>query len=273
MSTQLPQMVAVSFFVVEVFTYGFIKSFGIFLQDLMQEFGESNSRVSWIVSICVFVMCFTAPPASLLTRRFGFRPVVMAGGLFLSMGTITSGFTNTINQMYIRIGLFGGLGFSLIFLPTITILSQYFSQRRYLVISVASTGECFSIIILAPAFAALRDHIGWRSTLVVIGALQCIIVICGILLRPIIIRPGPAMLTETQGPSDKEPEVLNPKDSSNSKESMYTEDISDTTDGSCTQQSSCSEDKELIPCYSLSSGEFENIGLRPLHHQVLEDSR
>lgn len=51
-------VVAVAFFLVEVFTYGTIKSFGIFLQDLMTEFGETNSRVLWIVSICVFVMTF-----------------------------------------------------------------------------------------------------------------------------------------------------------------------------------------------------------------------
>lgn len=51
-------VVAVAFFMVEVFTYGTIKSFGIFLQDLMEEFQETNSRVSWIVSICVFVMTF-----------------------------------------------------------------------------------------------------------------------------------------------------------------------------------------------------------------------
>lgn len=49
-------VVAVAFFVVEAFTYGTIKSFGIFLQDLMGEFGETNTRVSWIVSICLFVM-------------------------------------------------------------------------------------------------------------------------------------------------------------------------------------------------------------------------
>jgi len=51
-------VVAVAFFVVGAFTYGNIKIFGIYLQDLMDEFGETNSRVSWIVSICVFVMTF-----------------------------------------------------------------------------------------------------------------------------------------------------------------------------------------------------------------------
>lgn len=55
-------VVGVVFFLVEMFTYGSIKSFGIFLQDLMEEFRESNSRVSWIVSIAVFVMTFNGEP-------------------------------------------------------------------------------------------------------------------------------------------------------------------------------------------------------------------
>ncbi|XP_038846842.1 monocarboxylate transporter 7-like [Salvelinus namaycush] len=228
-------VVAVSFFLVEVFTYGVIKSLGIFLQDLMEEFGESNSRVSWIISICVFVMAFTAPLASVMTNRFGFQTVVMIGGLLVSIGTIASGFTRSINEMYITIGLFAGLGYCLTFLPTITLLSQYFSHRRSLVTAVASTGESFSVFALAPAFSALRDCIGWRYTLVVIGALQGIIIICGVLLRPIIIRPGPATTTETDGLADKELKAL------------------DTLD---TQE---------------DSGESENSEVQFLHHQVLKD--
>jgi len=56
-------MVAIAFFVVEAFTYGTIKIFGIFLQDIMEEFGETNSRVSWIISICIFVMTFNGEPS------------------------------------------------------------------------------------------------------------------------------------------------------------------------------------------------------------------
>lgn len=69
--------VAVAFFIVEVCTYGTIKSLGVFLQDLMEEFGESNSRVSWVISICVFVLTFTGqlspatPSASLPPQRGG----------------------------------------------------------------------------------------------------------------------------------------------------------------------------------------------------------
>ncbi|XP_047464111.1 monocarboxylate transporter 7-like [Mugil cephalus] len=200
-------VIAVAFFLVEVFTYGSIKSFGIFLQALMEEFGESNSRVSWIVSICVFVMTFNGPLSSVMTSRFGFQVVVMIGGLLISSGTIATSFTTSINQMYLTYGFIAGLGYCLTFLPTVTILSQYFNQRRPLVTALASTGESLSMFALAPAFSALRDRIGWRHTMAVIGALQSIIIICGVLLRPIIIRPKASHRTETDRLSLKEQEA------------------------------------------------------------------
>ncbi|KAG7459566.1 hypothetical protein MATL_G00212050 [Megalops atlanticus] len=223
-------VVAVAFFFVEVFTYGVIKSFGVFLQDLMSDFSESNSRVSWVISICVFVMTFTAPLSSVMSNRFGFRPVVMLGGFLISLGTITSAFTNSINEMYITIGIVSvlfqclpplriprrlgghapawradpGLGYCLTFLPTVTILSQYFTSRRSLVTAVASTGESFSIFTFAPAFTALKQLIGWRLCLVVIGVLQSSIIICGALLRPIVIEPKPKEEEVTKSPSSKQ---------------------------------------------------------------------
>lgn len=98
-------LVALAFFVVELCTYGTLKSLGVFLQDLMQEFGESNSRVSWTISICVFIFTFTAPLSTLLSTRFGHRPVVMMGGFLMSLGTISSAFTNSISEMYITLGI------------------------------------------------------------------------------------------------------------------------------------------------------------------------
>ncbi|KAL4657878.1 monocarboxylate transporter 7-like [Arapaima gigas] len=184
-------VVAAAFFLVEMFTYGIIKTFGIFLPDLMSEFNESNSRVSWIISICVFVMSFTAPLSSVLSSRFGHRAVVICGGFLISLGTVATAFTSSINQMYITVGIISGLGYCLSFLPTVTILSLYFGRRRSLVTSAASTGESFSIFAFAPAFTALKEQIGWRYCLVVIGLLQTIILVCGALLRPIVIKPKP----------------------------------------------------------------------------------
>ncbi|KAE8284399.1 Monocarboxylate transporter 7 [Larimichthys crocea] len=234
-------VVAVAFFLVEVFTYGTIKSFGIFLQDLMKEFGETNSRVSWIVSICVFVMTFNGPLSSVLTNRFGFQLVVMVGGLLISVGTIATSFTSSINQIYITYGIIAGLGYCLTFLPTVTILSHYFNRRRSLVTAVASTGESLSMFALAPAFSALRDHIGWRHTMAVIGALQSIIIICGVMLRPIIIKPRVTYETETDRLSPKELEALSTQEKE--KGTNPEDSLADNT--SHTQNTSHSLDNEL----------------------------
>ncbi|CAH2291968.1 monocarboxylate transporter 7 [Pelobates cultripes] len=180
--------VAVAFFFVEVFTYGVIKSFGVFFNELMVYFDESNSRISWIISICVFVLTFTAPLSTVLSNRFGHRPVVMVGGFLIGLGMILASFARNVIEMYITIGVVSGLGYCLSFLPTVTILSQYFDKRRSLVTAVASTGECFAVFAFAPAITALNDLIGWRFCLLTVGALQLNIVVCGALLRPIVIK-------------------------------------------------------------------------------------
>ncbi|XP_017508103.3 monocarboxylate transporter 7 [Manis javanica] len=191
--TQVPDggwgwAIAISFFFVEVFTYGIIKSFGVFFNDLMDTFNESNSRISWIISLCVFVLTFTAPLSTVLSTRFGHRVVVMAGGLLVSTGMVVASFSQEVYQMYISIGIISGFGYCLSFLPTVTILSQYFDKRRSVVTAVASTGECFAVFAFAPAITALKENIGWRHSLLFVGLLQLNIVVCGSLLRPLSVK-------------------------------------------------------------------------------------
>uniref|UniRef100_A0A671PDM6 Solute carrier family 16 member 6 n=1 Tax=Sinocyclocheilus anshuiensis TaxID=1608454 RepID=A0A671PDM6_9TELE len=171
-------IVAVAFFLVEVNTdlRGVIKSFGIFLKDLMSGFGESNSRVSWIISICVFVMTFTGKYNILQYKLIMYMFDLLSKGK-----TKVNKASNDFRCLFLSVGL----GYCLTFLPTVTILSQYFSRRRSVVTAMASTGESFAIFAFAPAFTALKNFSGWRYTVVVIGTLQGIIIICGALLRPI----------------------------------------------------------------------------------------
>lgn len=55
--------------------------------------------------------------------------------------------------------------------------------------------------MFAPALTKLKQHIGWRYCLVVLGIFQALVIGCGLLLRPIIIEPEPG---KEDGESDKE---------------------------------------------------------------------
>ncbi|XP_078718099.1 monocarboxylate transporter 7-like isoform X3 [Lampetra fluviatilis] len=183
--------VAAAFFVVEALSYGTIKAFAVFFNDLLAEFSATPSAVSWVMSICVFTMTFTGPVSTVLSNRFGSRPVVMLGGLLSCAGFVGASFARSITDMYISIGLVSGLGFCLSFVPTVTALSLYFERRRALVMAVASTGECFAMFAFAPGFHLLKESMGWRNAILVIGAMQLNITVCGALLRPLPERSQP----------------------------------------------------------------------------------
>lgn len=191
-------MVAVAFFFVEVLTYGIVKSFGVFFNDLVLYFGETNSRVSWILSICTFVLTFTAPLSTVLSNRFGHRPVVMIGGFLAGLGMIASSFASSVVEMYITIGIVSGFGCCLSFLPTVSILALYFDKKLSLVAALASTGECVAVFAFAPAFTVLKDLVGWRHCLLIVGSLQLNILVCGTLLRPVIIKKEDASKNEKE---------------------------------------------------------------------------
>ncbi|XP_015665859.1 monocarboxylate transporter 7 isoform X2 [Protobothrops mucrosquamatus] len=115
-------IVAFAFFFVEALTYGIIKSFGVFFTDLVECFNESNSRISWIISICVFVLTFTAPLSTIVANRFGHRLVVMIGGLLVCSGMVAASFARTLVEMYISIGI----------VSAITASKEYFGWRASL---------------------------------------------------------------------------------------------------------------------------------------------
>ncbi|KAK7938839.1 hypothetical protein WMY93_002165 [Mugilogobius chulae] len=185
------------------------------------------------------------PLATFLSTRLGHRPVVMMGGFLMSLGTITSAFTNSIYDMYITIGVITGLGYSLAFLPTVTLLAQYFSKRRALVTSLASSGESFAVFAFAPAFTILKDLIGWRYCMVLIGAIQTCVIGCGFLLCPISIKPE---AEKEQAFSEKELEVLfelQNEQTHTSVVSSQSQDSQDSQDSGVTSLSSSQGELEL----------------------------
>ena len=67
-----------------------------------------------------------------------------------------------------------GLGYCLTFLPTVTILAQYFSRRRALVTSVASSGESLAIFAFAPGECTFKQGLlSWLIKLSIMNRIMC----------------------------------------------------------------------------------------------------
>lgn len=64
-------------------------------------------------------------------------------------------------------------------------VGMYFEKRRPLANALSSAGECIFTFILTPLFQLLIDSYSWRGALLILGALQLHLCVCGMLLRPL----------------------------------------------------------------------------------------
>lgn len=78
-----------------------------------------------------------------------------------------------------------GFGYALTWTPTVTMLGWYFEKRRPVANALASTGECLLTFVLTPSFQFMVDQYSWRGAMLILGALQLNLCLCGALLRPL----------------------------------------------------------------------------------------
>ncbi|XP_052008731.1 monocarboxylate transporter 13-like [Xyrauchen texanus] len=177
--------IVLSTFLVFGLTFGIIKSFGVFFVEIHHYFATTATASSWITSICVATVHFGAPFGSALSTYFGHRPVVIAGGLLSSIGMVAGSYAQDLLQLYITVGFLTGFGYALTWTPTVTMLGWYFEKRRPVANALASTGECILTFILTPSFQFMVDQYSWRGAMLILGALQLNLCLCGALLRPL----------------------------------------------------------------------------------------
>nr|XP_055029916.1 monocarboxylate transporter 2 [Misgurnus anguillicaudatus]XP_055029917.1 monocarboxylate transporter 2 [Misgurnus anguillicaudatus]XP_055029918.1 monocarboxylate transporter 2 [Misgurnus anguillicaudatus]XP_055029919.1 monocarboxylate transporter 2 [Misgurnus anguillicaudatus] len=177
--------IVLSTFLVFGLTFGVIKSFGVFFVEIHHYFATTVTASSWITSIAVATLHFGAPIGSALSAYFSHRCVVIVGGLLSSIGMVAGSCAQDLIQLYITVGFLTGFGYALTWTPTVTMLGWYFEKRRPVANALASTGECILTFILTPSFQFLVDQFSWRGAMLILGALQLNLCLCGALLRPL----------------------------------------------------------------------------------------
>lgn len=166
-------------------TLGVVKSFGVFYVEIQHHFNTTATSTSWITSIAVATVHFAAPLASALSARFGHRSVVMIGGLICSVGVITGSFARNLLELYLTVGFLNGLGYALTWTPSVSMVGLYFDRKRPMANALTSAGECVLTFVLTPLSKWLIDSYSWRDAMLILGALQLNLCVCGALLRPL----------------------------------------------------------------------------------------
>src|ERR1700745_1230923 len=167
---------------------GTMMSLGIFLQPMSAVTGWSRTSIATAALLNFLCM----GPASFLwgalSDRFGTRAVVLAGGALLGLGLVAARQAGTVGQFQLLFGMIIGVAAGSFYAPLTATTTRWFTRHRSLAVALVSSGIGLGTLTIGPLSRALINAAEWRSAILVIGDLACLVLTPAALL----VRAAPA---------------------------------------------------------------------------------
>jgi OFA family oxalate/formate antiporter-like MFS transporter len=175
-------IVIASFFAVS--TTGFISSFGVFYEPLINDFNWTVAQISLAPSIRSFIYIIFVLPSSLLYEKINARPTLLLGGTLMGLGLALSSQAKSLWQLYFFYGVVGGIGNCSLWVPLTSTIAKWFEENRGFAMGTALSGFGFGALVIAPFLGKTIITHGWRTALLFSGIVTFVVItVTGILLR------------------------------------------------------------------------------------------
>ncbi|MFH4983354.1 hypothetical protein AB6A40_010063 [Gnathostoma spinigerum] len=179
-------VVVAASFLANVLVDGIIFTTGQSLLGIWEkDFQTTAMAASWAQSLLGGCYLIAGPLAGAFANHFGCRIVTITGALLAFTGFVLSALVPALPILYLTFGIVGGIGFGLIYLPAIVIVSQYFDKRRALATGLAVCGSGIGTTLFSqinPFLLNLHKN-NWRFFLVNIAFIILLNIVCGICFK------------------------------------------------------------------------------------------
>ncbi len=150
--------------------------YGIFLKPLIEEFGWLRGSVSSIHAVMMATYTITVIPMGRLYDKYGPDKLMVASCILVGSGLMLSSAVSSIWQLYFTFSVMLGLGFSPIYLSSMSTILRRFTSRSGLAIGVATSGIGVGQLIMAPSLTHIIGIYGWRFAFIVSGVFSMFII-------------------------------------------------------------------------------------------------
>ena len=152
-------------FITLALVYAVWYSFSVFFVALLKEFGWSRSIGAGAFSLFIILSSMTGPFVGGKVDSFGPKRVIIIGSLILGTGLALCSLIQTWWQFYIFFSVITAMGLGATgWVPNITIIQQWFKEKRGLPIGIVSSGIGIGILVCVPSVQYLIIRVGWRMT-------------------------------------------------------------------------------------------------------------
>lgn len=166
--------VVAALFVVGMMVYGGgLYAFTLFIPPLTSEFGWSRAATGGLVSIFWLAAPLTLA-GSYFNNRLGAFRLVSAGVIVEGVCMILVGLSQSLTGLFV-IRAVMGLGKIMMAAGVNLQAAVWFRKRFGMALAVCYSGWHFGGLVLAPVAQYCIDHVGWRNTSFLLGALIMIV--------------------------------------------------------------------------------------------------
>lgn len=170
-------IIVLAAFIVVVFTFGTVHSFGIFLKPMVADTGWSVAATSGAYSMGMLMRGFLSILTGKLSDRFGPRIVVSACALFLGLGHILMSQIGPAWQLYLYYGFVVALGQSASWVPISSTVSRWFVKRRGMMVGIVLAGSGVGTMFIPPLSRWLLASYDWRTSFAIVGAVSSVVMV------------------------------------------------------------------------------------------------
>ena len=181
MKTEKPKIfygyvVVAAAFVIMTVAWGANRTFGVFLDPMVREFGWTRAAFSGAFTLGMIHLGLISLLAGRLADKIGPRTLLIACSLFLGIGYALSSQIETLWHLYLFYGVFTGIGMSGAWAPIMSVVTRWFVKNRSLMSGIIAAGPAMGIAVLPPLFSLFIQLFGWRVSFLLLGALSFLMI-------------------------------------------------------------------------------------------------
>ena len=158
-------------------TYGVstpLAAFGVFLPVFAETFGWSRGAISTALSVNLLLGGVAGFGIGALADRRGPRVTLVSTVLLAGVAFSLASSVTALWQLYLLVGVLGGVGMSSFYLLSTTTVTRWFSEGRGLALALVLVGFNLAYITAGPLAAWLIAKVGWRAAYALLAG------ICGL---------------------------------------------------------------------------------------------
>ncbi|KAL5288109.1 hypothetical protein ACFFRR_008766 [Megaselia abdita] len=197
-------IVMLASFLCNVMLDGVVLSSGFLHEELMKEFDVSKGYVALVSSLLPGFQLLAGPFSSALMNKYGFRPVACAGAIVGAVAIALSYYAPTLEVLFFTYGVLGGIGFSLVYIPSIVVIGFYFEKWRALATGIAMCGTGVGNFVFPPLYQYTVAEFGWRGTMLVQAVFVVTCLIYCLAYKPLDVTTVQTMMEEDDFEKPKE---------------------------------------------------------------------